>query len=199
MQLTPARRWQTAVLARGRLRDVAIGITAAAAVLILIFGTTALWPRTDDVAQRFVHETSMAYEAYSDRQMPKMPLDVVSTDDKQLMQWFNPRLGYDLPVPCITDKATQLVGGRLCRLLDRRSAALKYQRHGVEILLFAVKGPQMALPLRGTIQTKAGTFYIQRIAGRSVALWQRGGISYSLVGAVDREALLRVATTVDYP
>jgi hypothetical protein len=83
-------------------------------------------------------------------------------------------------------------------LLDRRSAALKYQRNGVDILLFVFKDDQLSLPTDRMIRTKAGSFYIQHVAGRPVAVWQHGGITYSMVGDVDRDALLNVATTMNY-
>ncbi len=114
------------------------------------------------------------------------------------MRGFNTRIGYELPRLCINDQATQLVGGRLCRLLNRKSAALKYQRNGTEFLVFAFKDDKLSLSSKQTVPTRAGAMHIRQIDGRPVAVWQRNGITYSMVGDVDREALLRLAATVDY-
>ena len=48
------------------------------------------------------------------------------------------------------------------------------------------------------IPTEAGRFYVQHVAGRPVILWQRAGVTYSMVGDIDRQALLRVAGSVKY-
>jgi anti-sigma factor RsiW len=101
-------------------------------------------------------------------------------------------------MPCITDKSTQLLGARLCRFLDRKSAVLKYQRNGVDILLFAFKDNQLALPPHQMVHTNAGSFYVQHVTGRPVAMWQRHGVTYSMVGDMDREVLLQIAATLSY-
>jgi anti-sigma factor (TIGR02949 family) len=121
-----------------------------------------------------------------------------SPDDKIVTQWLNTRMGYRLKMPCITDAATKLLGGRLCRLLDRKSATLAYQRNGVDLLLFAFKGAQFTLPKKYRVQAKDHAFYIQNIAGRPVAMWQQEGITYSIVGDMDQDDLLQVASTIHY-
>jgi anti-sigma factor RsiW len=195
--ITPPRRlaWPLFPLMRFHLRDAMIGVTAAAAALVLVLGISWLQSPPDGLAQQFLRESSIAYGAYSGQDFP---LDVASADDMLVTRWFKTRMGDQLPVPCITDKSTQLLGGRLCRFLDRKSAVLKYQRHGVDILLFAFKDNQLALPPHEMVHTNAGSFYVQHVIGRPVALWQRNGITYAMVGDMDREALLQVAATLSY-
>lgn len=177
------------------VRDFTVGAAVAAAVMLLVFGAFSVWPTANDITQQVIRDASMAYGAYSGQ---GVPMEVVSTDDQQVTQWFNTRIGYELPRFCINDQATQLVGGRLCRLLNRKSAALKYQRNGSEFLVFAFKDEKLSLPIKQAVQTRAGAMHIQQIDGRLVAVWQRNGITYSMVGEVDRDLLLNVAATVDY-
>jgi anti-sigma factor RsiW len=127
-----------------------------------------------------------------------MPLDVASADDTVVTQWFNKHMDTSVKLPCITDTATKLLGGRLCRLFDRKSATLVYQRNGVDILLFAFRGGQISLPTKHMVRTKDDVFYIQKIAGRPVAMWQRGGMTYSIIGDLEQDDLIRVATTINY-
>jgi hypothetical protein len=39
---------------------------------------------------------------------------------------------------------------------------------------------------------------VQNVSGRPVAMWQRGGMTYSITGDMDRDDLIRVATTINY-
>ncbi|MGQ4808906.1 hypothetical protein NKDENANG_02301 [Candidatus Entotheonellaceae bacterium PAL068K] len=191
-QPAPSRwQWLRRILP---VRDFAIGVVAAAVVLLafgLFFSPSAGENRT----QKFVREASMTYGTYL---IQHIPPEVTSTDDKVVTQWFNRRMGYRLKIPCITDKATKLVGGRLCRLFDRKSAVMIYERDGADLLLFAFKGGSLTLPTNRMVRAKDRVLYLQNIAGRPVAMWQHGGITYSMVGDVDRDVLLQVATTIDY-
>lgn len=192
---TTRRRFQLPHQLLSHVRDFTVGAAVAAAVMVLVFGAFSVWPTANDITQEMMRDASMAYGAYRGKEVP---MEVVSTDDRQVTQWFNTRMGYELPRFCINDQSTQLVGGRLCRLLNRKSAALKYQRNGSEFLVFAFKDDNLSLPIKQTVQTKAGAMHIRQIDGRLVAVWQRNGITYSMVGDVDRDSLLNVAATVDY-
>ena len=149
----------------------------------------------EDMTQRLVREASIAYDTYTSQSIPP---EVEDANDKVVVEWFNSRMGYAMAVPCITDKATKLRGGRLCRLFNRKSAAFMYQRGGVDLVLFAFKGAGLSLPAKRMMHTKGGTFYIQHASGRPVAMWKRDGVTYSLVGDLDRDELLRVAGTIHY-
>ncbi|RMD58872.1 hypothetical protein D6833_12325, partial [Candidatus Parcubacteria bacterium] len=114
------RRWRKAPLP---LRNVALAMAAAAAVLLVVLGPFSLVRQSDEMVQKIMREAVTTYRTYISEHMP---LEVVGADDRQIVKWFNTHMGYALKVPCITDKHTRLLGGRLCRLLDRRSAALVY-------------------------------------------------------------------------
>ena len=99
-------------------------------------------------------------------------------------------------MPCITDTSTQLLGGRVCRILDRKSAAVMYQRRGVAIVLFAFHGDHMSLPTQQNAVPNG--VHIRNASGRPVVMWQRDGVVYSMVGDVHRDDLMQVAKTVSY-
>lgn len=197
-QAIQASRFQPRQQRRGfgvHVRDFVIGVAAAAAVLLLIFRPFSFSSSGDDMVQQFAREASMTYGTYRTQHVPP---EVTSTDDKAITRWFNSRMGYKLKIPCITDASTKLLGGRICRLFDRKSAAMIYQRNGVEILLFAFKDGQIPMPEKYRVQTKDHVFYVQSVAGRPVAMWQQDGMTYSMVGDLDRESLVQVATTINY-
>lgn len=190
----PRRGVMPVVGALAHLRDFVMGVAAA---VVLLFVFNALFPASqgEDMPQKFVQEASMIYGTYKTQHMPP---EVVSADDQVVTQWFNNHMGYQMKVPCITDAAAKLQGGRLCRLLDRKSAALIYERYGVDLLLLAFKGEQFSLPAKRMVRVKDHVFYLQNVGGRPVAMWQHGGVTYSIVGDLASDELLQVATTINY-
>jgi anti-sigma factor RsiW len=187
-------RWGVSAGLIAHARDFVMGV-AAAALLLLVFSAVFATSQGDNMAQKFVKEASMTYGTYKSQHMPP---EVVSADDKVVTQWINNHMGEQMKVPCITDSATKLQGGRLCRLVDRKSAALMYERHGVDLLLFAFKGEPLSLPAKQMKRIKDHVFYLQNVGGRPVAMWQHGGITYSIVGDMSPDELLQVATTINY-
>jgi len=189
MQVESRRGWRAYLPVTVRLQDFAIGMAMAAMLVFVVYGTSPTLPDSD--VQRFAREASLAYGTYTTQHMP---MEVVSADDSAVAQWINTRMGYHLKMPCITDTATHLIGGRLCRLWDRKSAALMYQRHGIPILVFAFRGEHISLPT----QKSGQTMHVRHVSGRPVAVWQRDGVVYSMVGDLHRDDLEHVASTVNY-
>jgi len=174
------------------LRDFAMGMATAAILGLGVYGILpALW--SDPDIQKVVREASLAYDTYVEQHMP---LEVVSADASAVTKWFNTHMGRPFKMPCITDASTQLLGGRVCRILDRKSAALMYQRGGVDIVLFAFRGDHMSLPSQQ--RAVPHDVHIRNASGRPVAMWQRDGVVYSMVGDVHRDDLEQMAKTVSY-
>jgi anti-sigma factor RsiW len=195
MQAECRRGWRAYLPAPVCLRDFAMGL-ATAAILVLVAYAAIPDLSSDHDIQQVVREASLAYGTYTTQHMP---LEVVSADDSAVTQWLNTRMGYHIKIPCITDRATQLLGGRLCRLLDRKSAALMYQRHGVPILLFAFRGDHMLLPTQhNALPNDQTAVHVRYVSGRPVAMWQRDGVVYSMVGDLQRDDLVQVASTINY-
>jgi len=177
--------WRAYLPVPVRLRDFAMGMATAALLALAVYGILPdLW--SDPDIQKVIHEASLAYGTHTTQHMP---LEVVSADDTAVTQWLNTHMGNHIKLPCITDTATQLLGGRVCRILDRKSAALMYQRRGVPIMLFAFHGEHMSLP------TQKMPRYV---SGRPVVMWQRDGVVYSIVGDIQSDDLMKVAATVNY-
>src|SRR6266545_3294957 len=172
MQAERQPGWWAYLPAPARLCDFAMGMATAALLALVMYGS------------------------YTTQHMP---LEVVSADDSTVTQWLNAHMGYHIKMPCITDAATHLLGGRLCRFLDRKSVAVMYQRHGVPIILFAFHGDHMSLPSQNTAHSNGqAPVHVRSVSGRPVAMWQRDGVVYSMVGDVQRDDLMQVAATVNY-
>jgi anti-sigma factor RsiW len=190
-----APAWQKSWENWARPRDFALGMAATAVLLLLwMVGPLSPWGVGDNMAHRVVQEASMAYQTYKAQ---GLPLEVTGSNDTAVVEWFNRRMGYAMQVPCIRDGATKLLGGRLCRLFDRKSATFIYQRNGADLFLFAFRGG-IALPPKPTVRLPNQEVYIQNVAGRPIAVWQHGETVYSMVGDLTRDDLLQVASTLYY-
>src|SRR5215510_14429692 len=165
--------WRAYLPAPIRLRDFAMGAATAAIVALVVYGTLPdFW--SDYNIQKVVREAAVAYGTYTTQHMP---LEVVSADDSAVTRWLNTHMGYHIKMPCITDTSTQLLGGRVCRILDQKSAALMYQRHGVPIVLFAFRGDHISLPAqKNPLPNGQNTVHVRYVSGRPVAMWQRDGV-----------------------
>jgi anti-sigma factor RsiW len=184
--------WRAYLPVSVRLRDFAMGVATAAILALAVYGIVPeLW--SDPDIQKVVRETSLAYGTMIGQHMP---LEVVSADVSAVTQWFNAHMEHHFKMPCLTDASAQLLGGRVCRILDQKSAALRYQRRGVDIVLFAFRGDSMSLPARKS--TAPNDVHMRYASGRSVAMWQRDGTVYTIVGDVHRDDLQQMVNTVSY-
>ena len=174
------------------LRDFAMGMATAAVLALAVYGILPGLSSDPDI-QKVVREASLAYSTYVEQHMP---LEVVSADASAVTKWFNTHMGHHFKLPCITDASTQLLGGRVCRILDRKSAAMMYQRGGVDIVLFAFRGDDMSLPAQNS--AVPNDVHIRNASGRPVAMWQHDGVVYSMVGNVRSDDLKQMVTTISY-
>jgi anti-sigma factor RsiW len=169
-----------------------MGMATAALLALMVSGILPdLW--SDPDIQKVVREASMAYGTYVEQHMP---LEVVSADASAVTKWFSSHMGHHFKMPCITDASAQLLGGRVCRILDRKSAALMYQRGGVDIVLFAFRGDHISLPAQKS--AVSNDVHIRNASGRPVAMWQHDGVVYSMVGDVHGDDLKQMAKTISY-
>jgi len=177
--------WRAYLPVTARLRDFTMGMATAAVLALALYGVLPeLWSNPD--IQKVVREASLTYGIHTTQHMP---LGVESADDTAVTQWLNTHMGHHIKLPCITDKAAQLLGGRVCRILDRKSAVLVYEHRGVPIMLFAFYEDRMSLPAKQRPQ---------HISGRSVVMWQRDKVVYSMVGDMHSDDLMKVAATINY-
>jgi anti-sigma factor RsiW len=195
MGLAPVSCWWKRWKVVAHLRDAAIGAAAAAAVLSLALRLLSPLPPTRDMVQTLSQEVSMTYRAHMSQ---SLPLAEMQSDDTAAVAWVRSHMGAGIEVPWITENQMRFLGGRLCRILDRKSAVLVYRRHDAEVLLFAFKGEPLTSSGGKTVRAAGHTFYLPTVSGRPIVLWQHHGTTYSLVGNLSRDALVQLASAIAY-
>jgi anti-sigma factor RsiW len=116
------------------------------------------------------------------------PVEVGADQHEHLVRWLSKRLGTDLKAPVLTREGYELVGGRLLPGDTGAVAQFMYQDG---------QGRRLTLYVSRVAKDGGDTaFRYSRENEVSVFYWIDGTVAYALSGAMSRENLLAVATSV---
>jgi anti-sigma factor RsiW len=134
------------------------------------------WPR----------RAAIAHAVYSPE--VRHPVEVGAEHEAHLVAWLSKRLGAQLRVPYLGGQGYQLVGGRLLPGERGPVAQFMYQDSG---------GQRLTLYVRTNPDESGETaFRYADEHGVGVFYWLDRKLGYALSGEIDKDALLRLATTV---
>ena len=139
-------------------------------------------PRGEDMTQKFVQEISTIYSTYTTQHMP---LEVESPDDTVVTR--GSIAAWSIHSTARSDRCRDAtVGGAVdcspARALPCSTSAM------VWIFCSCLKGDPWALAEEPAVPAK-DSIHNQSVGGRPVAMWKRGGITYSMVGDLPRDEL----------
>jgi mycothiol system anti-sigma-R factor len=101
--------------------------------------------------------------------------DVVSTDHHTVKPWFAGKIDFSPPVPDLSSRGFELVGGRLDYVQRQPVAAVIYRKHGHIINVLA------GLPGRGLDKLPQA----DRVQGYSLRSWRQAGLDLVAVSDID--------------
>lgn len=107
-------------------------------------------------------------------------LDLAETNPQTVADWFSPKVPFALPRLASLSEV-DLVGGRLCWLLDRRIAAFNYDRGGEAIGLYVADATGLTASNSELPSADEPALHISQ-AGLNGAFWRDGEIAHALVG-----------------
>ncbi|MBI2016490.1 MAG: zf-HC2 domain-containing protein [Candidatus Rokubacteria bacterium] len=122
------------------------------------------------------------------------PAEFVSTDRREVGEWFGARAGLRVTVPDYSPAGIRLVGGRVAEVGEQRAAWVIYEKGRTLMSVFiapvAAGGPR----LEGTRVSFRGHEYLtsERKGYRTVS-WTDGPAVFGLVSMLDYQALLECA------
>jgi anti-sigma factor RsiW len=104
--------------------------------------------------------------------------DVQTGDQHGVGPWFSDRLGAAPPVPDLTSRGFNLIGGRIDYVLGKPVAAIVYRRSDHVINLFVAQGAGAEHGAR-----------VETMQGVNVVLWSEKGLNLCAVADVSVEEL----------
>lgn len=162
------------------------GLNAAAAVAWLALGSLTGYFVHDTLApapgtQRFAERAAVAHVVYAAE--IRHPVEVTADQDEHLVKWLSKRLGKPLQIPNFTPLGYQLVGGRLLPGESGPAAQFMYE-----------DGQKLRLTLYvATPGVQPAAFQYREEDGVKVLSWGEGGLSFALVGVLERAQLMELA------
>jgi anti-sigma factor RsiW len=161
--------------------SVAIAILVGAALGWQFHGEAPMMP----LPTTLVQQATMAHAVF----VPEVrhPVEVTAAEETHLVQWLSKRLGADVHAPRLNEIGFELVGGRLLPADGGAAAQFMYQNPaGVRLTLYVRRDAvNETTAFRFAEQEKLRVFY-----------WTDGPFGYALSGEIEKDMLLRVATTV---
>jgi anti-sigma factor RsiW len=106
--------------------------------------------------------------------------DVVSTDHHTVKPWFAGKLDFSPPVPDLSARGFELLGGRLDYLHQQPIAAVIYRKHGHIInVLASLSGRDFG-----------DLLHTGRVQGYSLRAWRQGGLDLVAISDIDPRELI---------
>jgi len=189
-QPIPSRLRVATLVARRRASFRKLYAAVAASVLLVAIGVGAGWAARgwgDTGAGRTVAGTPTAVDAIGAHRVfvveTAHPVEVAASQQAHLVQWLSRRVGHALKVPDLSARGFELMGGRVIPEAGQAAAQFMYQDGAGKRLTLLVRAG-------GTEDTR---FRFVQDAGFAAFSWVDGGLSFAIVAAMDRPALLALA------
>ncbi len=156
----------------------------AASLLVMLAlpaGLTWQWMKQDD---SIIAGPIQDFSTYRDS---GRSLDIASRDPNTIQSWFASRLTFEAPKLEAEVAGFDLIGGRLCWLLERRLSAFSYQRGDQSLALYVMTAHDIALP-NSTYDPELGiSLSIHEVDGLRTMIWRRGELVYTVVSDIPKK------------
>ena len=119
-------------------------------------------------------------------------LDIVEANPMRITEWFSGKVPFPMPaLASLTDLT--LTGGRLCWLLDRRLAALNFEREGRGIGLYLTAEAGLTDHDGNRLPGPGSAPVSESLYGVNGVFWHDGTLAYSLVGQTPPDTIATLA------
>lgn len=114
-------------------------------------------------------------------------LDIASRDPDTIRSWFASRLTFEAPKLKAEVAGFDLVGGRLCWLLERRLSAFAYQRGDQSLALYVMTAHDITLP-SSTYDPELGiSLSSHQVDGLRTMIWRMDELVYMVVSDIPKQ------------
>ena len=167
-------------------------IRVAAMIALLAVGVVTGWmlrgtsdPQNATQQVAIVQNARAAHVLYTSEVLH--PVDVGADESAHLVDWLSKRLDTKLSAPDLANSGYSLVGGRLLPSGDYPAAQFMYENGaGQRLTVYASPGSHGNL----------ASFQFEEWDGFSSVYWRDQKLQYAIVGQMQREELIAIATNV---
>ena len=166
-------RWKIKEQVLPRKRNWSAGwIPAVAAAAVILFAAVWMLGRWTAGSQAPIGELVDLHIATL---ASANPVDVISTDQHTVKQWFEGKLPFVVNLPELANSPFTLLGGRVTYLEQTPGAALlfQYRKHRLSVLIFQDRQKWKNVSAAGVPEQHA-SFWVET--------WSTGGLRYFVVG-----------------
>jgi hypothetical protein len=173
---------------RNMIRWQPFPVFAAVGLLLLIILAPLWWSYHGDKGVLLIVEPVNDLITY---RLSQRPLDVVSDDPVVVAEWFAGKVDFALPLTHPAPGGYQLVGSRLCYFLNRRLAALMYQKGDQLMSLYIMPRDKLILPKgeREIVNHRRPTRHQRK--GYNNLIWEEEALVYCLVSDLPKAEMIR--------
>lgn len=171
-----------------------LGVLAAGALLTFYFGTSTP-AGTHQGASLAGAVSRPVWEDLVQVHADGLPADVAG-EEPQVTKFFRHRVRFPVRPARFHGQDARLVGGRLSNVRENRAAALYYEVDGrrVTVVMFDGEGKSV---IEGAKRARMGgqDLYYRQVHGYPVSVRRQDGITYAILGEMDRKSLLELAAS----
>lgn len=163
-----------------------VNFALAASVIVGVLVTNNFIESTGNGNTPLVIETVSDFEIF---QIRGELLDVNTTDMSNVVQWMSAKVDFEIPDSAIEPPiGFSIHGGRLCSLLNRRSAFFYYEKESEMLSLYVMKSDGLSVPHDGQFQTSTTK------AGLTTVSWAHENLAYVVVSDLPAEEVVKFAS-----
>jgi len=178
---------------RSRRTAYVTGWRAAAAVLLAVLIGGGFYLRYD--RRDLSHLVQNSINSHQMYMTSGSPVEFVASNENALLPKLAERLRFAMALPSLSENNLEMKGGRICLLVNRKSALVFYQHGNQRISLFLISKHNIRLPTWGGREIEGRSVYFQESAGYEVAVWKDRDCIYTLVAQADENQLAAYLTT----
>ena len=169
---------------KSRFRQPVWQMAIAASLMVMLAlpaGLTWQWMHQD---KSIISAPIQDFSTYRDS---GRSLDIASQNPETIRSWFASRLTFEAPKLKANVAGFDLVGGRLCWLLERRLSAFTYQREAQTVSLYVMTAHDLTVP-NGTFDPELGiSLSSHEVDGFRTMIWRAGDLVYSVVSDIPKQ------------
>ena len=123
-------------------------------------------------------------------------VDISTARIDELTNWYAKRLPFALPSIHSADVSVELVGGRLCWLLERRLASLSFTENASQFVIYIMKADGIEFPSGGEKEAFGESFSTHQSSNNSSVMWKSNEQFVVIVGTQSAERLTTIARSL---